>query len=307
MNTEKTPDNAQANAASIGDRNLERLLTVAYKPEAPSEEFARRLHAAAQQHAAASGARASRGARHGIGAVIAWSALSAAAAAAVVALVLLHGRGAPERTKDVAAVGAPEAKPTLVPLVLQLPKPLFEGTPKALKGITLAKPRGSEPFMVPEGIQNVALKKPVTSSDPEPTVGELKQVTDGDKDAVEGSYIELGPGVQWVQIDLQAPCAIYAIVMWHFHKEARVYRDVVVQAADDADFITNVRTIFNNDTDNSSGLGVGTDLEFLDEYLGKLIDAKGAKARYVRCYSKGNTSNDQNHYTEVEVWGLPAK
>jgi hypothetical protein len=30
-----------------------------------------------------------------------------------------------------------------------------------------------------------------------------------------------------------------------------------VQTADDPDFITNVRTLFNNDIDNSLGLGVG--------------------------------------------------
>ncbi|MGD0091361.1 MAG: hypothetical protein ABSE73_15700 [Planctomycetota bacterium] len=200
---------------------------------------------------------------------------------------------------------AEEAK--LAPVPITLPKPLLPGTPKALKSLNLAPPRGKEPFMAPEGVKNVALNKPVKSSDPEPTVGELKQITDGDKEAVEGSYVELGPGVQWVQIDLQAVCSIYAIMMWHYHQEARVYRAVVVQVADDADFITNVRTIFNNDTDNSAGLGVGQDLMYLEEYTGKLIDAKGVKARYVRCYSKGNTSNDQNHYTEVEVWGLPAK
>ena len=31
------------------------------------------------------------------------------------------------------------------------------------------------------------------------------------------------------------------------------------------------------------------------------------KGRYVRCYSKGSTADDQNHYTEVEVYGVPAK
>ena len=40
---------------------------------------------------------------------------------------------------------------------------------------------------------------------------------------------------------------IYAIVVWHYHGEARVYHDVVVQLADDSDFIENVQTIFNND------------------------------------------------------------
>jgi hypothetical protein len=91
--------------------------------------------------------------------------------------------------------------------------------------------------------------------------------------------------------------------MWHFHGEARVYRDVVVQVADDADFIKGVRTIFNNDRDNSSGLGLGKDREFFESAEGKLVNMKGVKARYVRLYSKGNTSDDQNHYTEVEVYG----
>jgi len=87
-------------------------------------------------------------------------------------------------------------------------------------------------------------------------------VTDGEKEATEGSYVELGPGVQWVQIDLGSPHELHAIVVWHFHTSARVYRDVIVQVADDADFIGNVRTLFNNDHDNSAGLGVGPDLEY---------------------------------------------
>jgi hypothetical protein len=31
------------------------------------------------------------------------------------------------------------------------------------------------------------------------------------------------------------------------------------------------------------------------------------KGRYVRLYSNGNTSNDLNHYVEVEVYGTPVK
>jgi hypothetical protein len=87
---------------------------------------------------------------------------------------------------------------------------------------------------------------------------------------------------------------------------ARVYHDVVVRVADDPDFIENVRTVFNNDHDNSSGLGVGNDKEYWETYEGKLIDAQGVVARYVRLYSKGNTADDQNHYTEVEVYGSVA-
>jgi hypothetical protein len=93
--------------------------------------------------------------------------------------------------------------------------------------------------------------------------------------------------------------------MWHYHKQARVYKDVVVQVADDPDFIINVRTVFNDDDDNSSGLGMGSDKSYVETFEGKLIDAKGVVARYVRCYSNGSSSNDMNNYTEVEVYGLP--
>jgi len=83
--------------------------------------------------------------------------------------------------------------------------------------------------------------------------------------------------------------------------------DVIVQTADAPDFITNVRTLFNNDIDNSAGLGVGADMHYIETNKGELIDAKGSKARYVRLYSNGNTANDLNHYIEVEVYGKPAK
>ncbi len=198
----------------------------------------------------------------------------------------------------------------LVPLELKLPKPAFKGTPtNAPKGVNLEEPRKGPrpPFLVPSGTKNVAAGKPVTSSDKEPIIGELKFVTDGEKEAKEGSYVELGPGQQWVQIDLKDQVAIHAILLWHYHTNARIYRDVVVQVADDPDFIEKVRTVFNNDHDNSSGLGLGTDKEFWETFEGKLIDAKGVVARYVRLYSKGNTADDQNHYTEVEVYGTGGK
>ena len=203
-----------------------------------------------------------------------------------------------------------EAKEKLVPVKFELPLPMFRGTPKDIKldehmEKPSAKPRPA--WNAPEGTKNVAQGKPVTSSDNEPIVGELAQVTDGDKKGSDGSYVELGPGRQWAQIDLKENFSIYGILLWHFHGEGRFYHDVVVQVADDPDFITNVRTVFNNDYDNSSGLGIGKDLEYLETYEGKLIETKGVVARYLRLYSKGSTANDMNHYTEVEVYATPAK
>ena len=196
----------------------------------------------------------------------------------------------------------------LVALDIKLPRPMFIGTPQDARMPNLEKPLGRprDPFLAPVGTKNVALGKPVSSSDQEPIIGEIKMITDGDKEATDGSYVELGPLLQHITIDLQAVYEIYAIVVWHYHKQARVYFDVVAQVADDPDFITNVGTLFNNDIDNTSGLGVGQHKHYVETNEGKLIDAKGVRARYVRLYSKGNSSDDLNHYIEVEVYGKPA-
>ena len=80
---------------------------------------------------------------------------------------------------------------------------------------------------------------------------------------------------------------------------------MVVQISDDPAFKTGVRTIFNNDADDSLGLGAGRDLHYTETYEGKLIDGKSTQGRYVRCYSNGNTHDELNHYIEVEVYGRP--
>src|SRR6186713_1772347 len=192
-------------------------------------------------------------------------------------------------------------------LKLKLPKPMFIGTPTNLKSANLekitGKPRG--PFYVPKGTVLLSLKKKVTSSDAQPVIGELDMITDGEKAGGDGYFVELGPGSQWAQIDLGAPHPLSAILLWHYHSQARVYRDVVVQLSNDASFKTGVTTVFNNDHDNSSKIAQGTDKEYIEVAEGRLVDPKGAKGRYVRLYSKGNTTNDLNHYVEVEVYGLP--
>jgi len=208
---------------------------------------------------------------------------------------------------------APAAPPSgLAPVDIELPKPMFVGTPQDLKVDNLEKPLGKPrpPFLAPEGTTNVAKGKPVSASDEEPIIGDIEMITDGDKEAADGSYVELGPFVQHVTVDLGKQQEIYAIVMWHYHKQPRVYFDVVVQLSNDKDFITDVKTVFNNDLDNSAGLGIGKDMHYVETSEGKLIDllSQGSpKARYVRLYSNGNTSNDLNHYIEIDVYGKPVE
>ena len=83
-----------------------------------------------------------------------------------------------------AVLAAPSAMaqaPDKEELKLQLPKPMFIGTPTNIKSPNLevitGKPRA--PFMVPVGTRLLSLKQPVTSSDRQPVIGELEMVTDG--------------------------------------------------------------------------------------------------------------------------------
>ncbi|MBW8014886.1 MAG: hypothetical protein FVQ82_01750 [Planctomycetes bacterium] len=204
---------------------------------------------------------------------------------------------------------APAAKTALIPLPVELPAAIEVGTPPNLSSIpNLENIKTDRPiFYVPAGTKNVALNKTVTSSDDEYTGETLVKIVDGDMSGADESFLEFGPYEQYVTIDLGSQHEIYAVMLWHFHKKGRVYFDVVVQTSDDPDFITNVKTLFNNDTDNTHGLGAGKDKNYIETHKGKLINGKGTKARYVRCYSNANNANDLNHYIEVAVFGKPAK
>ena len=212
-----------------------------------------------------------------------------------------------------AAMPRPASADDLAPLPLVLPPPAMKGTPQALPTNTTALPLTSAPrppFLAPKGVVNVALGKPVTASDTNLISGDLKQITDGKKAAFDENVVTLRRGLRWVQIDLQSPCKLYAIVLWHDFNIPLVYRDVIVQLSDDPDFKTGAQTIFNNDQKNTAGMGPGTDREYFENSLtgaGKLIDAKGIQARYVRCYSKGSTDSALNSYIEIEAYGLPGQ
>jgi hypothetical protein len=191
-----------------------------------------------------------------------------------------------------------------MPLTTEIPPELIEGTPQPIKVDNLEQAPSSTPvLMVPEGTKLLSAGKPVTGSDDFPIIGELAYLTDGDKEAGEGYFVELMDGPQWVQVDLEAAADLAAIWMWHYHSQARAYHDVIVQVSNDPDFATGVTTLFNNDYDNSAEQGKGSDKPYVESRYGKLIDAEGINARYVRLYSNGNTANDMNHFIEVEVYG----
>ena len=200
----------------------------------------------------------------------------------------------------------------MVPLPIKLPKAAFAGTPPAnsVIGANVEKPTGKpRPIpMVPKGTVNLALHKKVKPMTKTFLGSPIELITDGDKEARDDSSTELPPGVQWIQIDLGATSPLSYIVFWHAHLEAVVYHAVVVQVSDDPLFHDGVTTLFNNDQENVTLQGIGKDKEYFETSEGKQVDAKGTRARYVRLWSKGSTFHDKlNRYTEVEVYGLPAK
>ncbi len=200
-----------------------------------------------------------------------------------------------------------------VPLHIDFPEASFisrmEYIPKGAKlDPNPIPPYKRLPLLVPEGLKNIALKKSVTCrksiNSSQSYSGELNIITDGNKESEEWYYSILYPNIQWVQIDLEKSFNIYAIAIWHkFDSKLRIYKDVIVQISDDSKFKKNVTTVFNNDSDNSSKLGKGTNYEYLEELYGLTIDAKGIKGHYVRCYSNGSYSDKLNYYTEIEIYG----
>jgi hypothetical protein len=212
----------------------------------------------------------------------------------------------------VAARKAPSAQTQngMVPLILDLPKPAFKGTPKDLQVGPNVEPLWNKPrppIVVPSGLQNIAPGSRIACSDRNVPAETLAKLTDGDKEASDQSVVFLRKGTQCVEMDFGSPQEIFALVVWHAHNVAKVYHDIIVQVTDGPDFAQNVRTLFNNDRGNSSGLGVGTDREYFETYQGKLINAKGVKARFIRFYSQGSTESALNEYTEIEVYGRPAR
>lgn len=215
---------------------------------------------------------------------------------------------AADSKENVAAAGA---QSELAAIDIKLPAPYFGGTPLNYSNEHLEEaivtPRPQ--FFAPKGAAIISANKAVTSSAPSAIFGKLSMITDGEKGYQTDYLTELGSGPQWIQIDLGQSSEIYAVIVWHFHQGDRVYFDFAVRTAEDADCKNSVTTLYNNDYDNSSGIGIGQDKEYIEKAEGRLVPAfkegKATVGRYVRLYSNGNTTDQANHYVEVEVWGKP--
>ena len=189
-----------------------------------------------------------------------------------------------------------------------LPAPHSSGTPKEVKSDNLEPDPGPgkyrAPIMVPAGFDRKLTTEDtkVTTSE-EAVTGENEYIVDGDKTPDATCMLQLPGGLQWVQLDLGAEKTVSAVCVWHDQGDDRVYKDVIVQLSNDEKFKDGVTTIFSNDHDNTAKLGKGPDKEYRERNDGRPIDAKLTKARYVRCYSNGSSSEPVNNYIEVEVFG----
>ena len=107
-----------------------------------------------------------------------------------------------------AAILTPAHAADTIPLTTTIPPEKIEGTPIEVK-VPNIKPAASKApeLMVPAGTELLSKGKPVTSSDDFPIIGEVSYVTDGEKDAGEGYFVEIANGIHWVQIDLEQEAA----------------------------------------------------------------------------------------------------
>ena len=195
-----------------------------------------------------------------------------------------------------------------VAIKFELPPPHSSGTPKEIKSDNLEPDPGPgklrPPIMVePEYAKKLTTENTKVTTSEEAVTGDNDYVVDGDKTPDATSMLQLPGGLQWVQLDLGAEHTVAAVCVWHDQGDERVYKDVVVQISNDANFVDGVTTIFNNDHDNTAKLGAGKDKEYRERNDGRPMDAKLAKGRYVRCYSNGSTSEPVNNYIEIEVFG----
>ena len=206
------------------------------------------------------------------------------------------------------ALAAVAAFADKVALKIEFPPPHSSGTPKEIKSDNLEPDPGPgklrAPIMVePEFTKKLTTENTKVTTSEEAVTGDNDYVVDGDKTPDATSMLQLPGGLQWVQLDLGAEHTIAAVCVWHDQGDERVYKDVVVQISNDANFVDGVKTIFNNDHDNTAKLGKGTDKEYRERNDGRPMDAKLTKGRYVRCYSNGSTSEPVNNYIEIEVFG----
>lgn len=167
----------------------------------------------------------------------------------------------------------------------------------------------------PPALTNVAQGKNVSIHGP--TSGADRPaswLTDGITDS--GKYVEISKDTEqnstdpsYAQIDLGASYDIAKVEFWNYWDDGRTLIGLVILASEKGTFAEDDCTvIFNSDTENFFGFGVGTDASYKSVSAGLSVE-KAARGRYVRVMNNGHDGGTPGqkkqggHYTEIKVYG----
>ena len=167
----------------------------------------------------------------------------------------------------------------------------------------------------PPALTNVAQGKNVSIHGP--TSGADRPaswLTDGITES--GKYVEISKDTEqnstdpsYAQIDLGTSYDIAKVEFWNYWDDGRTLIGLVILASEKGTFAEDDRTvIFNSDTENFFGFGVGTDASYKSVSAGLSVE-KAARGRYVRVMNNGHDGGTPGqkkqggHYTEIKVYG----
>lgn len=167
----------------------------------------------------------------------------------------------------------------------------------------------------PPALTNVAQGKNVSIHGP--TSGADRPaswLTDGITES--GKYVEISKDTEqnstdpsYAQIDLGTSYDIAKVEFWNYWDDGRTLVGLVILASEKGTFAEDDRTvIFNSDTENFFGFGVGTDASYKSVSAGLSVE-KEARGRYVRVMNNGHDGGTPGqkkhggHYTEIKVYG----
>ena len=157
--------------------------------------------------------------------------------------------------------------------------------------------------------KNVSIHGPTSGAD-----RPASWLTDGITES--GKYVEISKDTEqnstdpsYAQIDLGTSYDIAKVEFWNYWDDARTLVGLVILASEKGTFAEDDRTvIFNSDTENFFGFGVGTDASYKSVSAGLSVE-KEARGRYVRVMNNGHDGGTPGqkkhggHYTEIKVYG----
>lgn len=174
--------------------------------------------------------------------------------------------------------------------------------------------------LIPELKPNIALGKNVTaywldgtSSDITNTGSPLSKATDGNKDNVNNYAIFGNNSIDqpcYIQVDLGYSYPIKQVNLFRYWNDGRTYNDTALVISDDENF-NSYQVLYYSASDkdtNIFNLNINpTNDLYVETSSGYQIfsaNENAPKARYIRLYGSGSTSNKENHVVELEVYSV---